>query len=73
MKLKIRYEKKYEILEVSSEEMWVSLSLEGGEDLTEEETIILKSWILEFFNKETPQPNDKAINRLINWLKHLGG
>ena len=37
MKLKIRYEQKYEIVEVNSEEMWVSLSLEGGEDLTQEE------------------------------------
>lgn len=37
MKLKIRYEQKYGILEVNSEEMWVSLLLEGGEDLTQEE------------------------------------
>lgn len=37
MKLKIRYENKYQILEVNSEEMWVSLSLEGDENLTQEE------------------------------------
>lgn len=37
MKLKIRYEQKYEIVEVNSEDMWVSLSLEGGQELTQEE------------------------------------
>ena len=43
------------------------------DDLTEEESIVVKSWILEFFNKETPQPNEKAKNRLLKWLDKLGG
>lgn len=52
MKLKIRYEQKYEILEVSSEEMWVSLSLEGGEDLTQEEKeTLIQDAFEEQFNK----------------------
>lgn len=52
MKLKIRYEQKYEIVEVNSEEMWVSLSLEGSEDLThkEKETLIQDAFE-EQFNK----------------------
>lgn len=52
MKLKIRYEQKYEILEVSSEEMWVSLSLEGGKDLTQEEKeTLIQDVFEEQFNK----------------------
>jgi hypothetical protein len=52
MKLKIRYEQKYEILEVNSEEMWVSLSLEGGEDLTQEEKeTLIQDAFEEQFNK----------------------
>lgn len=52
MKLKIRYEEKYEIVEVSSEEMWVSLSLEGGEDLTQEEKeTLIQDTFEENFNK----------------------
>jgi len=43
------------------------------ENMTDEESIIVKSWILEFFNKETPQPNENAKNRLLNWLNKLGG
>lgn len=52
MKLKIRYEEKYETVEVDSEEMWISLSLEGGENLTqkEKETIIQEAFE-EQFNK----------------------
>lgn len=52
MKLKIRYEQKYETVEVSSEEMWVSLSLEGGEDLTQKEKeILIQEKFEEDFNK----------------------
>lgn len=52
MKLKIRYEQKYEIVEVSSEEMWVSLSLEGSEDLTQEEKeTLIQDAFEEQFNK----------------------
>lgn len=52
MKLKIRYENKYQTLEVNNEEMWVSLSLEGDENLTQEEkeNIIQKAFE-EQFNK----------------------
>lgn len=52
MKLKIRYEQKYEIVEVNSEEMWVSLSLEGSEDLTQEEKeTLIQDAFEEQFNK----------------------
>lgn len=52
MKLKIRYEQKYEIVEVNSEEMWVSLSLEGGEDLTQEEKeTLIQDTFEDRFNK----------------------
>ena len=52
MKLKIRYENKYQTLEVNSDEMWVSLSLESDENLTqaEKETIIQETFE-ERFNK----------------------
>lgn len=52
MKLKIRYEKKYETVEVNSEEMWVCLSLEGGKDLTQEEKEnLIQDAFEEQFNK----------------------
>ena len=52
MKLKIRYENKYQILEVNSEEMWVSLSLEGDENLTQEEKeTMIQEAFEERFNK----------------------
>ncbi|WP_147564908.1 RNA polymerase sigma factor [Clostridium tyrobutyricum] len=52
MKLKIRYEQKYEIVEVNSEEMWVSLSLEGSEELTQEEKeTLIQDAFEEQFNK----------------------
>lgn len=52
MKLKIRYEEKYETVEVDSEEMWISLSLEGGENLTQEEKeAIIQDAFEEEFNK----------------------
>ena len=52
MKLKIRYENKYQTLEVNSDEMCVSLSLESDENLTqaEKETIIQEAFE-ERFNK----------------------
>lgn len=37
MKIKVRYENAYQTLEVDTEEMWVSLSLESDKDLTQEE------------------------------------
>lgn len=52
MKLKIRYEQKYETLEVDSEEMWVTLSVEGGEELTQEEKeILIQDAFEEKFNR----------------------
>lgn len=52
MKLKIRYEEKYETVEVNSDEMWVSLSLEGGENLTQEEKeTMIQDAFEEKFNK----------------------
>lgn len=52
MKLNIRYEQKYEIVEVNSEEMWISLSLEGGEDLMQEEKeTLIQDAFEEQFNK----------------------
>lgn len=53
MKLKIRYENKYQILEVNSEEMWVSLSLEGDENLTQEEK---EAMIQEAFEEQFNRP-----------------
>lgn len=53
MKLKIRYENKYQILEVNSDEMWVSLSLEGDENLTQEEK---ETMIQEAFEEQFNRP-----------------
>ena len=53
MKLKIRYENKYQILEVNSDEMWVSLSLEGDDNLTQEEK---ETMIQEAFEKQFNRP-----------------
>lgn len=53
MKLKIRYEEKYETVEVSSEEMWVTLSLEDGQNLTQEEKETL---IQDAFEKQFNKP-----------------
>lgn len=60
MKLKIRYEEKYETVEVSSEEMWVSLSLEDGQDLTKEEKEIV---IQEAFEKQFNRPDYNSWRR----------
>ena len=53
MKLKIRYENKYQTLEVNSDEMWVSLSLEGDENLTQEEK---ETMIQEAFEEQFNKP-----------------
>lgn len=52
MKLKIRYENKYQTVEVNSEEMWISLSLESEENLTQEEKeTMIQEAFEERFNK----------------------
>lgn len=53
MKLKIRYENKYQILEVNSDDMWVSLSLECDENLTQEEK---EAMIQETFEEQFNRP-----------------
>lgn len=53
MKLKIRYENKYQTLEVNNEEMWVSLSLECDENLTQEEK---ETMIQEIFEEQFNKP-----------------
>ena len=53
MKLKIRYDNKYQTVEVNSEEMWVSLSLEGEENLTQEEK---ETMIQEIFEEQFNKP-----------------
>ena len=53
MKLKIRYENKYQTVEVNSDEMWVSLSLEGDENLTQEEK---ETMIQEAFEEQFNRP-----------------
>lgn len=53
MKLKIRYENKYQILEVNSDEMWISLSLECDENLTQEEK---EAMIQEAFEEQFNRP-----------------
>ena len=53
MKLKIRYENKYQTVEVNSDEMWVSLSLEGDENLTQEEK---ENMIQEAFEEQFNKP-----------------
>ncbi len=52
MKIKVRYDNEYQTLEADAEELWVSLSLEGGEDLTQEEKeILIQDVFEEQFNK----------------------
>lgn len=53
MKLKIRYENKYQTVEVNSEEMWISLSLESEENLTQEEK---ETMIQEAFEEQFNRP-----------------
>ena len=53
MKLKIRYENKYQTVEVNSDEMWVSLSLESDENLTQEEK---ENMIQEAFEEQFNRP-----------------
>ncbi|MCT4544867.1 MAG: sigma-70 family RNA polymerase sigma factor [Vallitalea sp.] len=66
MKLKIRYEKRYEVLEVNSEEMWVTFSLEDGQDLTQEEK---ENRIQDAFEKEFNRPD---YNNWHNFDRHRG-
>lgn len=52
MKLKICYDNKYQTVEVNSDEMWVSLSLESDENLTQEEKeTMIQEAFEERFNK----------------------
>lgn len=55
MKLKIRYENKFQILELDTNEMnkmWISLSLEDGENLTQEEKeVMIQKAFDEKYNK----------------------
>lgn len=53
MNLKIRYENKYQTVEVNSDEMWVSLSLEGDDNLTQEEK---ETMIQETFEEQFNRP-----------------
>lgn len=52
MKIQMRYDNAYQTLEVDAEEMWVSLSLEGGESLTQEEKEeLIRNEVEERYNK----------------------
>ena len=52
MKLKIRYEDKYQTVEVNSEEMWLSLSLGSDEELTQQQKEeLIQETFEEQFNK----------------------
>lgn len=52
MKIKMRYDNTYQTIEVDAEEMWVSLSLEGGESLTQEEKEeLIRNEVEERYNK----------------------
>ena len=55
MKLKVRYENEFQTIELdakSMDEMWVSLSLEDGENLTQEEKEnMIQDAFEEMFNK----------------------
>lgn len=53
MKLKVRYDNKYQTVEVNSEEMWISLSLESEENLTQEEK---ETMIQEAFEEQFNRP-----------------
>lgn len=71
MKLKIRYENKYQTVEVNSDEMWFSLSLESDENLTQEEK---ETMIQEAFEEQFNRPeynNWHKFNRHRGNLKKL--
>ncbi|MEA4874373.1 sigma-70 family RNA polymerase sigma factor [Anaerorhabdus sp.] len=53
MKLKIRFENKYQTLDVGADEMWVSLSLEGSEYSSEKEK---EKLIQDAFDKQFNRP-----------------
>ena len=67
MKLKIRYENKYQTLEVNSDEMWVSLSLECDENLTQEE----KETIIKQYKSYHDLGGDTFITEMVNQVKDL--
>lgn len=63
MKLKIRYENEYQFLELDSaatEELWVSLSLEEGEELSQEER---EQRIQEAFDEQYNRPEYNVWHR----------
>lgn len=52
MKIKMRYDNTYQTLEVDAEEMWVSLSLEAGANITQEEKEqLIQDKVEEIYNK----------------------
>lgn len=52
MKIKMRYDNTYQTLEVDAEKMWVSLSLEAGTNITQEEKEqLIQDKVEEIYNK----------------------
>lgn len=52
MKIKMRYDNTYQTLEVDVEKMWVSLSLEAGANITQEEKEqLIQDKVEEIYNK----------------------
>lgn len=52
MKIKMRYDNTYQTLEVDAEKMWVSLSLEVGTNITQEEKEqLIQDKVEEIYNK----------------------
>lgn len=52
MKIRVRYENGYQTLEADAEKLWISLSLEGSENLTQEEKEnLIQDAFEEQFNK----------------------
>ena len=52
MKIKMRYDNTYQTLEVDTDEMWVSLSLESGASFTQEEKEqLIQNEVEERYNK----------------------
>lgn len=52
MKIKMRYDTIYQTLEVDSEKMWISLSLEAGSNISQEEKEqLIQDKVEEIYNK----------------------
>lgn len=52
MKIKMRYDNTYQTLEVDAEKMWVSLSLEAGSNISQEEKEqLIQDKVEEIYNK----------------------